>query len=502
MYPTELNDQQRAFVESPSKHITVSARPGTGKTHSFAWRIVRDQAIGVDPSSQIIVTKTVAAALQMEQRIEIIASKNRLEPIGKPYFIGTIHALALHIMNAHGYVLGYTPDIEVLPEDDSRKIMNDICEGLGANNTTSWKLRGMLARKTVEDLAAKAHLMQLRRNNRTDFACMLTEAARIMNSREDQGFHIYVDEYQDTTVQEADLLRSLKPNGWIIIGDEDQSIFTWDKLLDNFYAWESRVMSMGENRRSGEVICNAANRLASHFEHYRPGADPMTFVQSGGGIGVVQCKDDSESIQRAIDMASADLDAGCSVAILCRHNHLANQIKVMAGPSIAGVSVDMMDGAKAGEIRNAQVFLSKLSPESLASIDPTFGLMHLAIRSSNLTNRERRIVEVAISKSRGSKFAAISAILDQEEHESNKLHIGTVHSFKGREADHVYLVGAEEHRWEAKQSITNDERKIFYVALTRARSSFTAIHATNIRVEGKGEIKTGPSKFIEEMNGP
>ena len=495
MTTEELNDHQRAFVESTSKHITVSARPGTGKTHAFAWRIVLDQGRGVDPSSQIIVTKTVAAALQMESRIETIADKHGLGTVQRPGFIGTIHALALHILNAHGYILGYKPDVEVLPEEDSRELMKNICEGLKANIHGAWKARGNIMRKTVEQLAAKAHLTHLRIGNKTDFACMLLEATRIMDLREDQDYHIYVDEYQDTTIEEADLLRSLKPRGWIIIGDEDQSIFSWDKSLDNFYAWDSQVMALEENRRSRESVCLASNCLATHFQHYRPGAKPMTWIKEGGVVQHFQYDTDSDSIFAAINMANDDIREGHSVAILCRHNYLANQVKAMAGPEIAGISVDMMDGAKASEIRNAQAFISRIE-----DYDPP--MIAIRLLSSNLSNRERRIVEVAVSKSRGSKGMALAALLDPDERGSNRLHIGTVHSFKGREADHVYLVGGENFRWERKQTNTNDERKIFYVALTRARTSFTSIYAKRIYVEGRGEMEAQPTQFIEEMSIP
>ena len=118
----QLNDEQIAFVRSKKNRITLSARPGSGKTASLMARIQHDQECGIHPDGQTVVTKTVAAATEMKSRLDG----------DKPAFIGTIHALGLEIMQLYGSALGYKEGgIEVITEEESREIMADMAESFG-----------------------------------------------------------------------------------------------------------------------------------------------------------------------------------------------------------------------------------------------------------------------------------------------------------------------------------------------------------------------------------
>jgi DNA helicase II / ATP-dependent DNA helicase PcrA len=96
---------------------------------------------------------------------------------------------------------------------------------------------------------------------------------------------------------------------------------------------------------------------------------------------------------------------------------------------------------------------------------------------------------------------------------SDGVRLMTAHKSKGREYDHVYIIGAQDGRWGSKKQITHfhlpftdsgtssdsrneDERKLFYVALTRARKEVTITYAT----EGFHREYKLPSRFIEEID--
>ncbi len=78
----------------------------------------------------------------------------------------------------------------------------------------------------------------------------------------------------------------------------------------------------------------------------------------------------------------------------------------------------------------------------------------------------------------------------------------TLHAAKGLEFPHVYLVGVEDGRLPHRESLTGagiqEERRLLYVGLTRARQSITMSFATGSRRRGEGPGGV-PSRFLEEM---
>ena len=84
----------------------------------------------------------------------------------------------------------------------------------------------------------------------------------------------------------------------------------------------------------------------------------------------------------------------------------------------------------------------------------------------------------------------------------NKLTMMTIHTAKGLEFDNVYIVGLEEGLFPLQRTITEpdeleEERRLFYVAATRARKRlFLSSATTRFRF---GEVESIPSRFIEEI---
>ena len=90
----------------------------------------------------------------------------------------------------------------------------------------------------------------------------------------------------------------------------------------------------------------------------------------------------------------------------------------------------------------------------------------------------------------------------QEEENTNKVNLMTLHAAKGLEFNNVYIMGLEEDILPHKNSIlaetVEEERRLMYVGITRARKELTMTLAAERRAGGQMR-KTSPSRFLEEL---
>ena len=93
---------------------------------------------------------------------------------------------------------------------------------------------------------------------------------------------------------------------------------------------------------------------------------------------------------------------------------------------------------------------------------------------------------------------------NEKEDEKNHITLMTIHSSKGLEFPHVYLVGLEENLFPSQMALNTrseleEERRLFYVAVTRAEKTCTISHAASRFVFGS-LTTSEPSRFISEIN--
>lgn len=95
--------------------------------------------------------------------------------------------------------------------------------------------------------------------------------------------------------------------------------------------------------------------------------------------------------------------------------------------------------------------------------------------------------------------------LDKEDKDTtNTVKIMTVHAAKGLEFSHVFIAGLEENLFPSQMSVSTqreleEERRLFYVALTRAKSKVTISWASN-RFRWGESIACNPSRFLNEID--
>ena len=100
----------------------------------------------------------------------------------------------------------------------------------------------------------------------------------------------------------------------------------------------------------------------------------------------------------------------------------------------------------------------------------------------------------------------ISLVSDIEEHKNNTdvVTLMTIHSAKGLEFKHVFLIGMEEGLFPHNNSMDYDddleeERRLCYVAVTRAKKSLTLVNAKRRMIYGNTNVNA-PSRFIKEID--
>ena len=124
-------------------------------------------------------------------------------------------------------------------------------------------------------------------------------------------------------------------------------------------------------------------------------------------------------------------------------------------------------------------------------------------RLENLAELTRAMEEY---ESLGAFLEHVSLVMDNDEaRQDERVTLMTIHAAKGLEFDTVYLAGWEEGVFPSQRSLDEgglasleEERRLAYVAITRARRCATIIHAANRRIYGQWTSSI-PSRFLAEL---
>ena len=124
-------------------------------------------------------------------------------------------------------------------------------------------------------------------------------------------------------------------------------------------------------------------------------------------------------------------------------------------------------------------------------------------RLENLAELTRAMEEY---ENLGAFLEHVSLVMDNDSQQSGaRVTIMTIHAAKGLEFPNVFLAGWEEGVFPSQRALDEgglasleEERRLAYVALTRARRNATIIHAANRRIYGQWTSSI-PSRFIAEL---
>ena len=165
------------------------------------------------------------------------------------------------------------------------------------------------------------------------------------------------------------------------------------------------------------------------------------------------------------------------------------------------------------QIRNWQAKANELSHPELTQLildESGYTAMLQADRSVEAAGRLENLSELVRAMEEYESLEAflehVSLVMDRDNNDTTEtVTIMTIHAAKGLEFDHVFLAGWEDGVFPSQRSMDEggtqsleEERRLAYVAITRARQRASIYHAANRRIYGQW-VSSVPSRFIAEI---
>jgi DNA helicase-2/ATP-dependent DNA helicase PcrA len=315
-----LNPQQRraATYGTPVKDKGVQCGPlliiagaGTGKTNTLAHRTAHLVLNGVDPARILMLTFTRRAAQDMIRRTQsivtaVMSDRGKLgdrSVQSRLAWSGTFHSVGNRILRSFAKHVGLSPNFTVLDRADAADLMDVIRHDLGFSSKEkrfprkdaclaiySYRVNTRLSLKqTLEeqfpwvreweaDLTKiyREYVARKQKNNVLDFDDLLLywhgmmKNPALAQSLAANFEHVLVDEYQDTSSLQSEIIQALKPDGAgvTVVGDDAQAIYSFRAAaVENILGFAERfkpkadTVVLSQNYRSTQPILDAANAL-------------------------------------------------------------------------------------------------------------------------------------------------------------------------------------------------------------------------------------------------
>lgn len=293
----DLNIAQRQAVERTEGPVLILAGAGSGKTKVLTTRIsylVENKF--VNPGNILAITFTNKAANEMRERVENMIGEN-----SRDMWISTFHSCCVRILRKDINKIGYNRSFVIYDASDQATLIKECMKELDMNDKkfdyksiisqiSSAKDKLMdpkeFARQAGSDLwlskIAEVYAVyqeRLKRSSALDFDDLIVKTVELLKSNEDvlnfyraKFRYIMVDEYQDTSKAQYELIKILAEThqNICVVGDDDQSIYGWrgadirnilefEKDYDNVF-----VVKLEQNYRSTQVILDTANHLIAN----------------------------------------------------------------------------------------------------------------------------------------------------------------------------------------------------------------------------------------------
>jgi uncharacterized protein (TIGR00375 family) len=552
-----LDAMQRVAASAPGGPLLIVAGPGTGKTRTLTHRIAYLCAeMDVYPEECLAITFTRRAAEELRHRLDGL-----LGPVADDVTVATFHGLGLTILRENAAGAGLSDDFRVAEEADRIAAVTDAAGLPGTAEREARRLLAAMPEE-LRDGYLKAlrtrNLVDLDELVTLPVA-QLGESPALVDRYRGRWPWIFVDEYQDVDPAQYALLRLLCPPGGNLcaIGDPDQAIYSFRGADVAFFLRftadfgtadiDARVVRLTRNYRSSAPIVAAAVQAVAPSTLV-PGRriDPARVDPEAPPIGrypAATPDDEAAFVARTIDelvggVSHRSLDSGrvdpravtdgvsfADIAVLYRTD--AQAAPIVEALSRAGIPVQkrshdrLLDrrgvAAIAHELRHAAglggslAARVRLTGQLLAArraqptMDDSAGLTDsdvwaavelltpLALRCGD--DLERFLGELATG-----------AEVDAWDPRADRVALLTLHAAKGLEFPVVFLVGCVEGLLPlrlpgsaSEADAVAEERRLFFVGLTRAQDRLFVSHAGR-RFRHGAERENGATRFLAAID--
>ncbi|BBH54595.1 ATP-dependent helicase [Fluviispira sanaruensis] len=339
---SNLNPVQLLASTHKDGPAVVYAGAGSGKTKvicsRIAWLITHEH---VPASAILAVTFTNKAAKEMKERVEQYIGAKR----SKYVIVSTFHAFCARFLRIYAEEAGYNSAFSIYDDDDQKSLLKDILKKLNISdkilsvNTVKSKIdkiknQGLTPEEYLHELKHNPELSfqeqrqqfrnfgeqydpeiiqkiyslyqsTLKKQNAMDFNDLLLvmfktleNKPHVLESLQNRFRYFLIDEFQDTNPIQFKLIHLLssKSQNLFIVGDDDQSIYSWrgaePSFIINFHHLykNAKVFKLEENYRSTKNIIQAATEI---IKNNKKRADKTLFTNNevGTKIKIKSCED-------------------------------------------------------------------------------------------------------------------------------------------------------------------------------------------------------------------
>lgn len=530
-YNIALNKQQERALLAVEGANLLLAVPGSGKTTVLVSRLGH-MVINknIPPESILAITFGNNSGNEMRQRF----SAKFGQDLGDRIDFRTINSLSLKIYTDYCDRTG-TPKRKQIQSSEKRILLKNIYQKHnGKDSTENEYLELAAAISYIKNMRLKKeqicemetelpHLnamyesyeKALKDKQRMDYDDQMVYAYALLTKREQVARewqakykYICVDEAQDTLKIQHEIIKILaKGNNVFMVGDEDQSIYgfraAYPKALLNFrYDYMNPyILRMERNYRSTpQIVEKAQSFISQNKGRYEKN---MTAERDDGEAVILEQVESREAqFMRLLEIAKTTIK---ETAFLYRDNEsavvlvdlfLRNNIPFKLrkpemnffGTRMVKAVVEKLSLVKNEKDTDSFSQLSKIRSSRQFDNGKTEILSLLAKQEPNIQKFLSRLTELEKMMQQG---------FDSED--SNAIVLSTIHSSKGLEYDTVYMVDVYDGRFPSSRpnifSRSKDnadgeqeERRLFYVGITRAKNHLTLFY-----------LKDQTSRFIDEL---
>ena len=379
-----LNPQQRSAVMHGDDPLLIIAGAGTGKTTTLAHRVAWQIVSGTDPGRILLLTFTRRSAAEMLRRVEHILVQLDPSTVKDPTICsrssirriagGTFHSVATNVLRRYGNLIGLHPDFTILDRSDSEDLINVARSKLNLSKTdnrfplkatcldiysrcvnTQQSLEIVLKKYFPWCLEHQERLGELfngytetkEQQRVLDFDDLLLFWSALAENPDgaqmlrQQFQKVLVDEYQDTNILQAQILKNICPDGkgLTAVGDDAQSIYSFRaatvrNILDFPDEYPGTMLiPLEQNYRSTQKILDVTNRVIAEATERH---DKQLWSSRGDGTVpiLVTCSDEDAQTTWVIDQILDRREKGIALkqqAVLFRASHHSMALEAELG---------------------------------------------------------------------------------------------------------------------------------------------------------------------------